>query len=171
MCAVWNIPGGDVYINVAGSILKIFKQISFTIRENEPVMNAAYSKSTDIQEVLQKVFFEDQEVGSQFRVRLCDFGGVGSSTLRAGVSRFWWSSATNKWLPTAKSHCYFPIEALSELSKALEHITEVANAIKGPVVEHGMMMKMSRFGLHTVISISTLTCRCRHLRRSRRVCA
>ena len=84
------------------------------------------------------MFFEDQEVGTQFRVRLSDFGEAGSSKIRAGVSRFWWNSVTRKWLPTAKSHCYFPIEALCGLSKALEDIIEVANAIKRPVEERGM---------------------------------
>ena len=91
-------------------------------------MNAAYPKSTDIKELVEKVFYEDSASGSQFRVRLCEFGEGGNSKIRAGVSRFFWHPAAKKWFPTPKSHCYFSIEALRELPKALADVLKVADA-------------------------------------------
>ena len=102
-------------------------------------MNSTYSKSSSIKDLHEKVFYEDAATGSQFRVRLSDFGEAGASKLRAGVSRFWWNPTIKKWLPTPKTHCYFSIEALRELPKALEETLRIANAF-APIVVQGTLM-------------------------------
>ena len=104
-------------------------------------MNTTYTKSKDIKDLAEKVFYEDLESGSQFRVRLCEFGEGATSKIRAGVSRFFWNPFAKKWFPTPKSHCYFSIEALRELPKALEEVLKVANAFD---VFNGQKVAQSR---------------------------
>ena len=91
-----------------------------------------HTRRGGIKTLYERVIYEkkDQEVGKygaaetglQIRVRVCDCSGGGDDKIRVGISRFWWLDSGKLWLPSAKSHCFIPQEAWSELGKVYEDV-------------------------------------------------
>ena len=80
----------------------------------------------DVRTTLTRELWTSADRSAQFQARVGLFGG---DLVRVGVSRFWWCEEENKFLPSLKGHCYFPLEVLDGLANVIPELQAEAKRL------------------------------------------
>jgi hypothetical protein len=84
----------------------------------------------DVRTTLTRELWTSEDRTAQFQARVGLFGG---NLVRIGISRFWWSQDDNKFAPSQKGHCYFPVEVLDGLVEVIPELRAEAKRVQATI--------------------------------------
>ena len=97
--------------------------------------------SKQVRTTCSRVLWTSEDKSAQFQARVSVFG---ENLVRVGISRHWYNVEEDRFVPSAKGHCYFPVEVLAALKHVLPDLqAEAELELRAAKAKHGTFTQTS----------------------------